>query len=294
MPDRRPADRGPSPRRRPTLGPGPGSLVDDATSSDLPPAPTGAARLGDGMTVAGSARVLGRLWAGPRTYLAQGAIVRSLDGVELGHDSAVLEGCVVIGTTAEPVSIGRKTVFGHRCTVIGAAIGDLCEIGNASVLLPGSSVGTGCFLGERTLVPAGCQIPSGSVVVGQPARIVRAADEADQRRLLGLRAGDLRLHEAHQDTTHREDRQHGQPLHLPRHRTDRRGGHHPVRLVGDHRRRDDRTGHDHRRRCQDHRRLARPGPHRRTGADPGERRAPPAAGQRPPHRGRRQSSDPTP
>ena len=170
--------------------------MDDTTSSTGPPAPTGADDLDDGITVARSARVLGRLWAGPRTYLAQGAIIRSLDGVELGHDSAVLEGCVVIGTTAEPVRIGRKAVFGHRCTVIGAEIGDLCEIGNASVLLPGSSVGTGCFLGERTLVPAGQRIPPGSVAVGQPARVIRAANEADQRRLLGLRAGDLRLHEA--------------------------------------------------------------------------------------------------
>jgi carbonic anhydrase/acetyltransferase-like protein (isoleucine patch superfamily) len=170
--------------------------VDDTTSTSGPPAPTGADDLGDGLTVAGSARVLGRLWAAPRTYLAQGAIIRSLDGVELGHDSAVLETCVVIGTSTAPVRIGRKTVFGHRCTVIGATVGDLCEVGNASVLLPGSSVGTGCFLGERTLVAAGQRIPPGSVVVGQPARVIRAADEADQRRLLGLRAGDLRLHEA--------------------------------------------------------------------------------------------------
>ena len=59
------------------------------------------------------------------------------DGVELGHDGAVLEGCVVIGTAADPARIGRKAVFGHRCTVVGAEIGDLCEIGNASVMLPG-------------------------------------------------------------------------------------------------------------------------------------------------------------
>jgi carbonic anhydrase/acetyltransferase-like protein (isoleucine patch superfamily) len=105
---------------------------------------------------------------------------------------------VVVGTATHPTTIGRKTVFGHRCTIIGAAVGDLCEIGNASVLLAGSSVGTGCFLGERTLVPTGVQLPAGSVAVGQPARIIRAANEEDQRRLLGLRAGDLRVHEAQQ------------------------------------------------------------------------------------------------
>jgi carbonic anhydrase/acetyltransferase-like protein (isoleucine patch superfamily) len=105
----------------------------------------------------------------------------------------VIENCVVIGTAAMPATIGRRTVFGHRCLVVGATVGDLCEIGNASILMPGSRLGDRVFLGEGTLVPPGAKLPSDVVAVGRPARVIRVASEADLDRLRGLRGGDLTL-----------------------------------------------------------------------------------------------------
>jgi carbonic anhydrase/acetyltransferase-like protein (isoleucine patch superfamily) len=98
---------------------------------------------------------------------------------------------VVVGNGNIPTIIGRRTVFGHRCLVIGAVLGDMCEIGNASILMPGARVGDRVFLGEGTLVPAGMTLPSDVVAVGRPARIVRTASADDLRRLTGLRGGDL-------------------------------------------------------------------------------------------------------
>ena len=77
--------------------------------------------------------------------------------------------------------------------VVGASVGDLCEIGNASVLMPGARVGSRVFLGEGTLVPSGMSLPDDIVAVGRPTRIVRAASTEDMRRLAGLRAGDLSI-----------------------------------------------------------------------------------------------------
>src|SRR4051812_14495936 len=58
-----------------------------------------------------------------------------------------------------PTSIGRRTVFGHRCSVVGATLGDLCEIGNASILMPGARLGNRVFPGEGTLVRSGMTLP---------------------------------------------------------------------------------------------------------------------------------------
>jgi carbonic anhydrase/acetyltransferase-like protein (isoleucine patch superfamily) len=113
--------------------------------------------------------------------------------VTVGTGSAVIENCVVIGTDATPTTIGRRTVFGHRCLVVGATVGDLCEIGNASILMPGARLGDRVFLGEGTLVPSGMELPSEAVAVGRPARIIRSASPADLERLRGLRDGDLSL-----------------------------------------------------------------------------------------------------
>ena len=144
--------------------------------------------------LAESAVVLGLLRAGPGCQVAQGAVIRTPAGsVELGAYSAILENSVAIGTAEQPVSIGQKTVFGHRCLVVGASIGDLCEIGNGSILLAGARLGRGCILGEGTLVPPGAVIPDESVVVGRPGRAIRRVNESDRARLSRLRGGDLSL-----------------------------------------------------------------------------------------------------
>ncbi len=109
----------------------------------------------------------------------------------IGTGSAVIENSVVVGAADMPIDIGRRSTFGHRCLAIGAAVGDLCEIGNASVLMPGSRLGDRVFLGEGTLVPAGMTLPSDVVAVGRPARVIRTVSAADLERLRGLRDGDL-------------------------------------------------------------------------------------------------------
>jgi carbonic anhydrase/acetyltransferase-like protein (isoleucine patch superfamily) len=98
---------------------------------------------------------------------------------------------VVVGNSVIPTTIGRRTTFGHRCLVVGATVGDLCEIGNASILMPGAQLGDRVFLGEGTLVAEGQTLPSDVVAVGRPARVVRSASAADLARLLVLRQGDL-------------------------------------------------------------------------------------------------------
>jgi hypothetical protein len=93
-----------------------------------------------------------------------------------------------------------RSVFGHRCLVVGATVGDLCEIGNASILTPGAVVGDRVFPGEGTLVPTGATVPDESVAVGRPARIVRSASPDDLARLVALRDGDLSLPSASAST----------------------------------------------------------------------------------------------
>jgi carbonic anhydrase/acetyltransferase-like protein (isoleucine patch superfamily) len=142
--------------------------------------------------IASSAVVVGSARLGEGALLAEGAVIRSHDAaVEIGTGSAVLENSVVIGSANMPTTIGRRTVFGHRCKVVGATVGDLCEIGNASTFMPGARLGDRVFLGEGTLVPAGMVLPSDVVAVGRPARVVRSASPDDLRRLLGLRGGVL-------------------------------------------------------------------------------------------------------
>ena len=142
--------------------------------------------------IASSAVVVGTARMGEGALLAEGAVIRSSGGgVHVGTGSAVLENSVVVGTTDIPTVVGRRSTFGHRCLVIGATVGDLCEIGNASILMAGARVGDRVFLGEGTLVPEGMTLPSDVVAVGRPARVIRTVSATDLERLRGLRDGDL-------------------------------------------------------------------------------------------------------
>jgi carbonic anhydrase/acetyltransferase-like protein (isoleucine patch superfamily) len=144
--------------------------------------------------VATSATIVGAAQLGEASLIAEGAVIRSSGrGVEIGAGSALLENSVAVGNSTIPTTVGRRTVFGHRCLVVGATIGDLCEVGNASILMPGAQLGDRVFLGEGTLVPGGMTLPSDVVAVGRPARIIRRDSPDDMRRLAGLRNGDLSL-----------------------------------------------------------------------------------------------------
>ena len=138
--------------------------------------------------LADSAAVLGTAWIGAGAVLAQGTIVRShQEAVSIGNHSAVLENSSVVGTSDHLVAIGQRTVFGHRCQLIGARIGNLCEVGNGTILMPGARVGDGCILGEGTLIGPGTVVPDQAVVVGRPGHVIRTATDADRERVARLR-----------------------------------------------------------------------------------------------------------
>ncbi|MFB0917857.1 MAG: carbonic anhydrase/acetyltransferase [Clostridiaceae bacterium] len=141
-----------------------------------------------------SARVSGKVTSGKNTYIGQGSHVISINGnVELRDTTWLLENSVIIGTDEFPVKVGSKTVFGHKCVVIGAEIGNLCEIGNCTIFMPGSKVGDFCIFGEGTIIGSGQVIPERSVVVGRPGKVIRKLTEKDLDMIKRMRGNDITL-----------------------------------------------------------------------------------------------------
>lgn len=141
-----------------------------------------------------SARLIGKIRLGKDVYVAQGSVLRSVDdSVTIGNRSWVLENSVLVGTPDNPLKVGSKTVFGHKCVALGTEIGDLCEIGNGVIFLPGSRIGNMCIFGEGTIIPPGCVIPDESVVVGRPGRIIRKLTPEDKQMIAKMRGNNLSL-----------------------------------------------------------------------------------------------------
>jgi carbonic anhydrase/acetyltransferase-like protein (isoleucine patch superfamily) len=143
-----------------------------------------------------SARLIGKIRLGNNVYVAQGSVLRSVDdSLIIGSSTMVLENSVLLGTSAHPLKVGSKTVFGHKCIAVGAEIGNLCEIGNGVIMLPGCRIGNMCIFGEGTIIPEGSIIPDSSVVVGRPGRIIRKLTLDDENMILRMRNNDISLGE---------------------------------------------------------------------------------------------------
>jgi carbonic anhydrase/acetyltransferase-like protein (isoleucine patch superfamily) len=61
----------------------------------------------------------------------------------------------------------------------GCLIGDETLIGNGAQVLDGAEIGAHCLVGAGSLITPGKSFPAGSVIMGAPARVVRATGDKE-------------------------------------------------------------------------------------------------------------------
>jgi len=136
--------------------------------------------------VAPTAVVLGDVTLGPHSSVWYTAVLRGdMAPIVVGEGSNVQDGTIVHVDEGKPALIGARVGIGHRAVIHGCVIEDDCLIGMGSVLLNGVRVGTGSVVAAGAVVPEGLEVPPGSVVMGVPARVVRAVDDALRARIRG-------------------------------------------------------------------------------------------------------------
>lgn len=79
-------------------------------------------------------------------------------------------------------------------------VGNNVLIGMGAVILDGVKIGDDCIIGAATLIPQNKEIPAGSVVYGNPFRIVRAASEEDKKGVAANAEAYVRLAAAYAET----------------------------------------------------------------------------------------------
>ena len=79
----------------------------------------------------------------------------------------------------------------HLCYARPVRIGNDCWLGANVVICPGVTVGDNCVIGAGSVVTK--DIPSNSVAVGNPCRVLREITEADSMRFQPELHGDYRV-----------------------------------------------------------------------------------------------------
>jgi carbonic anhydrase/acetyltransferase-like protein (isoleucine patch superfamily) len=141
-----------------------------------------APEIAEGCYVAENATLIGKVRLKPGASVWFGAVLRGdNEWIEVGERSNVQDNCTFHTDPGFPLTIGANCTIGHNCILHGCTIGDLSLIGMSAVVLNGAKVGKNCIVGAGALVREKGEVPDNSLVVGSPARHVRATDEAVAR-----------------------------------------------------------------------------------------------------------------
>ena len=107
------------------------------------------------------------------------AVVRGdLAHIEIGERTNIQDGCL-LHTTHLPLIIGNDVTVGHGAILHSCDIGNGTLIGMGAIVLDAAKIGENCIIGAGTVIPGGKVIERGSVVMGNPYRIVRQVTQED-------------------------------------------------------------------------------------------------------------------
>lgn len=125
--------------------------------------------------VADSAQVMGRVVLGEDASVWFGSVVRGdTESITIGAGSNIQDASVLHADMGKPLVVGERVTVGHQVMLHGCTIGDESLIGIGAVVLNGARIGKHCLVGAGALVTEGKEFPDGSMIIGSPAKAVRA------------------------------------------------------------------------------------------------------------------------
>jgi phenylacetic acid degradation protein len=133
------------------------------------------------------AAVTGNVIIGKHCYIGPGAAIRGDWGQIVLEDGVnVQENCTVHMFPGKSIVLKESAHIGHGAIIHGANLGRNCLIGMNSVIMDDAFVGDESIVGAMCFVPAEMQIPERSLVVGNPAKIIKqVSDEMIQWKTKG-------------------------------------------------------------------------------------------------------------
>ena len=142
----------------------------------------------DDAFVAPSADIIGDVSVGEGSSIWFGCVVRGdVNSIRIGKQTNVQDLSMIHVThyTKEDKSdgytttIGDNVTIGHRVMLHGCVIEDACLIGMSSTILDGAIIGKESIVGANSLVTKNKVFPPRSLIMGNPAKLIRSLTEEE-------------------------------------------------------------------------------------------------------------------
>ena len=136
--------------------------------------------MSENVFIAPGAFVIGDVKLGENVGIWYNAVVRGdSNAIEIGDNTNVQDNATIHTDADFPVHIGNGVTIGHNAIVHGCTVGDNSVIGMGSIILNGAVIGENCIVGAGALVTGKLCVPANSLVLGNPAKVVRELTEAE-------------------------------------------------------------------------------------------------------------------
>ncbi|MFX0210113.1 MAG: gamma carbonic anhydrase family protein [Candidatus Hodarchaeota archaeon] len=132
-----------------------------------------------------TATVIGDVYVGKHCFVAPGAVLRGdLGKISLGDRSNVQDYVTIQSNAHDELKIGTNVNLGHGAIICSLRIEDYVSVGMRAILGHGSVIGRGAMVGDVCLVLPGQEIPSETLVIGRPAKVIRQIEKDDPAKVL--------------------------------------------------------------------------------------------------------------
>lgn len=147
------------------------------------------------------ATVTGNVIIGKDVYIGPGCALRGdWGGIEIADGCNVQENCTIHMFPGVTVKLEAAAHIGHGAIIHGAHIGRNALVGMNAVIMDDVVIGAESIIGALSFVAAGTQIPSRSLVVGNPAKVIKQVSDE----MLAWKTKGTRLYQALPKDMHEE------------------------------------------------------------------------------------------
>ncbi len=120
--------------------------------------------------IAPGAHIVGDVQLSHNVSIWYNAVLRGDRGaIIVGEGSNVQDNCVI----HEGTTVGKGCSIGHGAILHGCTIGDDCVIGMGAIVLNGAVLADHCLVGAGAVVTGKMDAPAGSLILGNPAKVVK-------------------------------------------------------------------------------------------------------------------------
>jgi carbonic anhydrase/acetyltransferase-like protein (isoleucine patch superfamily) len=131
--------------------------------------------------VAPGAVVLGDVTLGDRASVWYQCVLRAdIERIIIGEGTNIQDGSVIHLASELGTTVGSYVTVGHKALLHACEVEDEVLVGMGAIVMDGARIGARSIVAAGSLVTKGMQVPTGSLVMGSPARVVRSLSLEEQ------------------------------------------------------------------------------------------------------------------